>query len=160
MGLYADAVNAVHDAIVAARATGQPLAYLKDAKLGEQETVTSLARPYALTVLDDPSIDEEWIAANERRAGAYRILVVLVSDATNAARPYGVSNDAKKRGIVTLLEDALNVIDAARPTILAANPTRLVTINMTVRGPRVIGKASWEATIVIQITPRFTAGDR
>ena len=160
MGLYADAVNAVHDAIVAARATGQPLAYLKDAKLGEQEQTTSLSRPYAITVLDDPSIDEEWIAANERRAGAYRVLVVLVSTSSDPARPYGVSNDARKRGIVTLLEDTLNVIDAARPTILAANPTRLVSINVTVRGPRAIGKDSWEATIVVQITPRFTAGDR
>lgn len=160
MGLYADAVNAVHDAIVAARATGQLLAYLKDAKLGEQQEVTSLSRPYAITVLDDPSIDEEWIAANERRAGAFRVLVVVVSTSSDATRPYGVSNDQTKRGIVTLLEDTLNVIDRARDTIKAANPTRLVDINVTVRGPRAIGKDSWEATIVVQITPRFTAGDR
>ncbi len=160
MGLYADAVNAIFDQLVLAKAVGQPLAYLQTVKLGEQEDVMSLARPYALVVLDDPSIDEVWQAANERRAGAYRVLVVLVSTATDATRVYGVSGDATKRGIVTLLEDTLNAMDAARAAIKDVNPTRLVDINLTVRGPRAIGTDSWEATIVFQITPRFTAGDR
>lgn len=160
MGLYADAVNAVFDQLALANGTGQPLAYVKDIKFGEQERVTSLTRPYIVVVLDDPSIEEAWIAANERRAGAYRVLVVVASTASDATRPYGVSNDAKKRGIVTLLEDTLNAIDAARAAIKQANPSRLVDINLTVRGPRTIGEDSWEATIVVAITPRFTAGDR
>lgn len=160
MGVYADAVNVIYDQLKLAQATGQPLGYVKYVRMGEQEAVTSLARPHIVVKLDDPAVEEEWRAANNIRSGAFIVLIQMLTTAGDAERPYGVTGDANKRGIVTLFEDVMNVVDLARAAILAANPTKLVDINVTMRQPRIVGPDSWEATAVVQITPRFTAGDR
>ena len=157
--MYSKAVNAVYDVLVAATATGDPLAYLTHVNFGEAvERVETLEKPFVTVMLDDPSIEEDWVAAKDRRGGAFRILIVMTTDAEDKARPYGVRGAS--RGVLTMIEDVGDVLDAARATILAADTSRLVDMNLAMRGPRILGAGTWEATVVVSIRPRFTAADR
>lgn len=159
--MYSDAVNAIYDVMVAATATGQPLAYFTGVDFGEaKERVKTLGRPYMVVQLDDPAIEEDWIAAKDRRGGFFRVLVTITTHAFDATRPYGVKGSTIQRGVVTMAEDVMNQLDNDRATILAADPSQLIDMNLAMRGPRITGQGTWEGTIVVSIKPRFTAGNR
>lgn len=159
--MYSDAVNAIRDVLVAAMAVGQPLAYFTALEFGEaKERVQTLKRPYLSVQLDDPAIEEDWVAAKDRRGGFFRVLVTVSTHAFDEARPYGVKGDDTKRGILTMVEDVMNQLDNDRATILAADPSQLIDMNLAMRGPRIPGQGTWEGTIVVSIRPRFTAGNR
>lgn len=158
--MYSNAVNAIYDILVAANATGQALDYFTGVDFGEaEERVKTLERPFLVVMLDDPAIEEDWVAAKDRRGGAFRVLVVVTAQRLQD-RPYGVKGDADQRGILTMVEDVMNQLDTDRDTILAADPTKLTDMNLAMRGPRIPGQGTLEATIVVSIRPRFTAANR
>lgn len=159
--MYSNAVNSVFNVLTAANVSGQPLDFLKSIYFGEATPrVTTLAKPYLIVSLDDPAASEDWVASKDRRGGTFTIIVVITAGIQDPARPFGLKGDATKRGIVTIAEDVMNQLDNDRATILAADPSKLIDMNLALRGPRPMGEGVWEATVAVIIRPRFTAGQR
>jgi hypothetical protein len=162
MGLYADAMNATRDVLLAAKAEGQPLAYFDGFYFGESEDhVANLGFPYLWIHLDNPMIREVWSAAKNLRGGEVTPLVDIgietPSGSDEAANyPYGKTGEIS--GLLTAIADVMNVLDAGRDTILAGS--KVIDMSLDVRNTQPSGQGTWTAQIVLVIKPRFRAGDR
>jgi hypothetical protein len=103
MGGYADLANKLFDVLEDERMGGS-LSYLKKVYFGEIERLTSLAHPFVVVRLDDAqALEESWVAAKDRRDGVLTLLADVEVDVPDLARPYGLSGDPAKRGILIVV---------------------------------------------------------
>lgn len=159
--MYSAALNALFDVLTAGKVVGQPLDYFSAVEWdAADDKVGTLAKPYMIVTIDDPAVEEDWISAKDGRGGAFRAVVVLTVGIADKTRPFGLKGDTTKRGVLTIAEEVMNHIDNNRAAILAGDPNKLVDMNLSLRGPRTIGKETREASIVVSFKPRFKAGQR
>jgi hypothetical protein len=168
MSWAADVVNKVYDTLEAAKLTGQPLAYMKETYFGGAPGDTNMLAAPCMSVLLDPedSLNEAWAASQSQREGTLKIKIGIMAeepgkDSLGKPRPYGVSSDTARRGILTMMDDVMNAIDLARSFIMGAN-TRLLDLNMTgsVAGRQGDTRNKWGAEITLTIRARYQAGGR
>lgn len=157
MGFAADAVNKVKDVLDTEQ--GAALSYFNEVYFGELDTSTSAVAPYLWLHLASPAFTEEWHATTNSKLSFLKLLIVVVIEAQDLARPYGVSGDATKRGILTATEDVMNRLDANRSVIVAANAA-LMDFNISILETRNIGERTWECVIEMTLRTRIFSGGR
>ncbi len=161
MPMYSASAIKVFDVLTAARAAAQPLEHFKGLYFGEQEQNITRQKPAMLLKLDDPFIspDEEWVALKNKRGNFFRMVCVIISDATDSNFPYGKPGDATRRGLLTDMEAVMNVLDNAHQQFLDASP-RNVDFRTTGRRAVNVGDRTFEAEIVLEFKQRVTLGGR
>jgi len=161
MGLWADTINKLKDVLDTAVGVSQPLAYFNVVHFGELDTITTLTPPYLWLHLDEPPLAEPevWHAAQDRRRAGFMCLVACVIRPQDVSRPYGVTGDTTKRGILVGVADVMNEIENQRSGILRANAAN-IDMNLGLRSVANIGDRHFEGVITIDIAQRFGAKGR
>lgn len=160
MGVFADTINKLKDELEAARIGGQPLDYFKHVYFGERDNITTLGHPYMWVHLRPVHIDETWSAARNVRDTPFTMLVNVAIESQDETRPYGVTGDTTKRGILVAVADVMNEIDNRRVAILGSNINRNYDLQVTVQLGENIGNRTFSSIIEVEVKQRYTAGDR
>jgi len=159
MGLWADTINKLKDVLDTAIGGGQPLAYFSIVHFGETDTITTLTPPYLWLHLDDAPVSEDWHAAQDRRRAVFTCLVSCVVRPQDVSRPYGVTGDTAKRGVLVGVADVMNEIENQRAGLIAANAAN-IDMNLGVRSVANIGDRYFEGVITVEFKQRFGAKGR
>jgi len=160
MGLYADTINSVYDELKAKLVGGQPLDFISGILLGEQDQQLTLKLPHLLVMLPDPFTEEIWAALKDKRETLFRVQILVAVEApSDKERPYGLSGDPTKRGILTVTEDVMNQIELSRTAILASSPKN-IDMNLNAGQGQNIGGQDYGTTIMLRFKQRFFHGDR
>lgn len=159
MGFSADVVNKIKDVLDAEIVSGQALDYVKKVYFGGNSQVTNLAFPFLWLTLGSPIWTESWIGAKDRKGAPMKIALLVGAQRGDTARPYGVSGDTTKRGILTIVDEVLNRLDAKRSTILSANQA-ILDMNLTVESSESLDEDHWAVLIIIEIKARFFSAGR
>ncbi len=159
MGVFADTINGVDAVLKAAILPAQPLAYFKKVHFGELDQITTLAMPGLWLHLDEPAIAEDWNAAQDIRDNLFTMLINVAIEMQDQTKPYGVTGDTNKRGILVAVADVMNEIDNKRSTILGANGKNF-DLNLGVRTVRNIGHRTFEGIVTVVMRQRYPAAGR
>lgn len=167
MSVRADVVNKVYDVLRAAVRTGGALDYFDD-DINFGAIPQSRGHAYLVLRLSDEDSQENLVGATDRKTITFKVSIFIdgvdeqvKKDTGGDPRPYGVSADTTRRGILTMVEDVENVIDASYDALKAASGNKVVDVR--VAGDRIgrTGEArKFGAEIRLEFDLRYSAGSR
>jgi len=157
MGVFADLYNEVVDVYDAAKASGS-LQYIKSVNRGLADRMQKGSTP-SLTIWPAFTPDEAWVAVPNRRQGIFTVVVGIAQEPGNRDRPFGVTGDTSKRGLLVTAADVMNLADNKRDDFKLAAPT-LTDMEVVSNDPVPIGERFWVQEIMIRFKYRPLAGQR
>lgn len=163
MGYTAAVINGVRDVLKAATVSGEPLDYLQEVFLAGPSAGSQGLNPFLVVRLPrEPYANDSWGGTSNLKNGRFVVEVDVVAEVNPEGNyPFGVPGDPAQRGILTIADDVMDLLEVEAAAIKASSP-RVVDFVVSASAYERIAEGAIQVVSVVRIDfqVRFFAGNR